>query len=262
MVDDHVVADHRHHRRGRVGGQQLLAERGEAGADRLAADLVEEAAVGDVDRAEDRPPPVLARRHDLLAGAAHHPGGPHPRQQVDMGLVFGQHDRALGQLGDGLAQRGQDLVAVGVALGDQPRSPPGRHLADASVQGVQADGRAAQVQVQQRDGPGPRLGQQPADASTQPGAAEPGSARPGPVGQAVGAVGVVAVDPAAHGARVAAQQLGDGGRRPAVLGQQDHDQAAADPVRAVQQPEQVAGVASRAGTLGVHAGGTHTGAAS
>ena len=67
--------------------------------------------------------------------------------------------------------------------------------------------------------------------------------------------------PAAHGARVAAQQLGDGDRRPAVLGEQDHDQATADPVAAMQQPEQVAWVASRTGALGVHAGGTHTGAA-
>jgi hypothetical protein len=33
-------------------------------------------------------------------------------------------------------------------------------------------------------------------------------------------------------------------------------------VGAVQQAQQVAGVASRAGALGVHAGGTHTGAAS
>jgi hypothetical protein len=180
-------------------------------------------------------------------------------QQVAVGGVLGQHDRAGGQLGDGLAQRGQGLVAVGVALGNQPGSPPGRHLTDASVQGVQADRRAAQIPVQQPDGPGPRLGQEPADASMKPWAAEPGSAWPGPVGQAVGAVGVVAVDPAAHGARVAAQQLGDGGRRPAVVGQQDHDQAAADPVRAMQQGEQVAWVTSRAAVLGVHAWGTRTG---
>ena len=179
-----------------------------------------------------------------------------------MGLVFGQHDRAGGEGGDGLAQRGQDLVAVRVALGDQPRSPPGRHLADSSVQGRQADGGAAQVPVQQRDGPGPRLGQEPTDTITQPWAAEPGAARSGPVGKAMGAVGVVAMHPAAHGARVAAQQFRDGGRRPAALGEQDHDQAAAHPVGAVQQGEQVTWVASRAGALGVHAGGTHTDAAS
>jgi hypothetical protein len=95
--------------------------------------------------------------------------------------------------------------------------------------------------VEPWDGPGPRLGQEPADASAQPWAAEPWSAWPGPVGKAMGTGGVVAVHPAAHGARVAAQQLGDGGRRPAALGQQDHDQAAAHPVGAVQQGEQVAG---------------------
>jgi hypothetical protein len=40
----------------------------------------------------------------------------------------------------------------------------------------------------------------------QPWAAEPGSARPGSVGKTVDAVGVVALYPAAHGARVAAQR--------------------------------------------------------
>jgi hypothetical protein len=262
VVDADVVADHRHHWRGRVGSQQLLAEGGEVGADRLAGHLVQEATGAKVDRAEDGPPPVGAGSHDLLAGTADHPGGPHPRQQVEVGLVFGQHHCALGELGDGLPQRGKALRAVGVALGGQPRSSPGRQLADSPVQGVQADRGAAQIQVQQRDGPGSRLGQQPADATTKPGAAEPGSARSGPIGKAVGAVVVVALHPAAHRARVAAQQLGDARGRPAMLGQQDHDQAAADPVRAVQQAEHVAGVASRAGALGVHAGGTHTDAAS
>jgi hypothetical protein len=94
-----------------------------------------------------------------------------------VGLVLGQQHRALGQLVELLVQIGQDLVAVGVALGDQPRSPPGRDLADASVQGVLADGGVAQVAVQQRDGPGPRLGQQPAETIAQPWAAEAG--RPG-----------------------------------------------------------------------------------
>jgi hypothetical protein len=172
-----------------------------------------------------------------------------------VGLVLGQHDRLLGQLVELLVQVGQDLVAVGVVFGDQPRSPPGRDLTDASVQGVQADGGVAQVPVEQRDGPGARLGQEPADTIAQPWAAEAGSARSGSVAKAVGAVGVVAMHPAAHDAWVAAQQFGDGGRRPAVVGKQDHDQAAAHPVGAVQQGEQVAGVASRAGALGVHAGG-------
>jgi hypothetical protein len=96
----------------------------------------------------------------------------------------------------------------------------------------------------------------------QPWAAEPGSARPESVGKTVGAVGVVALYPAAHGARVAAQQLGDGGRRPAVLGQQDHDQAQGDAVRAVLEGEQIAGAACTTGWVGVHARGRILAAAS
>ena len=179
-----------------------------------------------------------------------------------MGLILGQHHRALGQVGDGLAQRGQDLLPVGVALGDQSRSPPGRHLADAPVQGVQADSRAAQIQVQQRDGPGSWLGQQPADALAQPRAAQARSANSGPVAQSADAVLVVAVDPAADGRGIAAEQAGNLGCWPALLGQQDHDQPVADAVGAMQQAEQVAGIAGGTGALGVHAGGTHTGAAS
>src|SRR4029453_9210519 len=93
----------------------------------------------------------------------------------------------------------------------------------------------------------------------QPSAAQPGPPNPGPIGQTVGAVSVVAVDPAAHRPWVTAQQLGDPGRRPVLLGDQDHDQPVADPVGAVQQAKQVTGVTSRAGALGVHARGTHTG---
>jgi hypothetical protein len=104
VVDDHVVADHRHLWRRRVGGQQLLAERGEGDADRLAGDLIEEAAGVQVDRAEDRPPPVGARSHHLLAGPVRDPGGPHPGQQVDMGLVLGQHHRTLGQVAEPLVE--------------------------------------------------------------------------------------------------------------------------------------------------------------
>jgi hypothetical protein len=63
---------------------------------------------------------------------------PHRCQQVQAGLVFGQHHRPPGQLGDHLPQGGKELVAVGVALGDQPGSPPAGDLADAPVQGPQA----------------------------------------------------------------------------------------------------------------------------
>jgi hypothetical protein len=49
------------------------------------------------------------------------------------------------------------------------------------------------------------------------------------------------------------------GRPASLLGEQDHQQAAADAVGAVQQAHQVAGVGGWAGGFGVHAGGTHTG---
>ena len=175
-----------------------------------------------------------------------------------MGLVLGQHHRAVGQLPELLVQVGEDLVAVGVALGDQAGPPPAGDLADAPVQGALADGGAAEPMPQPGDRPSHGLDEQPADASTQPWAAEPGSASPGPVIQAGHPVGVVAVDPAAHGGRVAAQQLGDRRRRPALAGQQDHDQPGADAVGPIQQPSHVARAAGRARGVGVHAGGTHT----
>jgi hypothetical protein len=40
--------------------------------------------------------PVFARGHDLLPSASGDPGGPHPGQQVDVGLVLGQHHRTVG----------------------------------------------------------------------------------------------------------------------------------------------------------------------
>jgi hypothetical protein len=184
-------------------------------------------------------------------GALDDPGRAHPRQQVDVGLVLGQHHRTVGQVGDGLADIGDDLLGVRGALGDQPGPPPGGDLAHAPVQSPQAHGGAAQVQVQQPDRPRLGVGEQPADPCAQPPATQAWPAGSGPVGQRVRTVGVVA----AHRARVAPEQLGDGHGGPALLGEQDHHQPQPDPVRAVQQPEQVTGVASRAGSLGVHAGG-------
>jgi hypothetical protein len=70
---------------------------------------------------------------------------------------------------------------------------------------------------------------------------------------------LIAMDPAAHGRGVVAEQIGDLGCRLALLGEQDHDQAAGDPVRAVQQTQQVAMVVGGAGGFGVHVGRTHTG---
>jgi hypothetical protein len=153
-VDDDVVADDRDHWRGRVGGQQLLAEAGEAGADGLAGHLVQEAAGGKLDRAEDGAATVLARGHDLLSLPSQDPGGPHPSQQVEVGLVLGQHHRTVWEFGDGVVQVGEDLVAVGVASCDQAGPPPCCDLTDTPVQGPQAHGRPAEPLVKPTDGPG------------------------------------------------------------------------------------------------------------
>jgi hypothetical protein len=72
------------------------------------------------------------------------------------------------------------------------------------------------------------LVQQPEDLLAESGAAQAWAAGTGQVTTAVGAGVVVAADPAAHGAPVAAQQARDGGRRLALLGEQDHHQATAD----------------------------------
>src|SRR6266540_591210 len=140
----------------------------------------------------------------------------------------------------------------------QAGSPPGGDLSDAAVQGPQGDGGAAQSLPQPWDGPGAWLLEEPQDALGEGGAAQPWSAGSGPVGQCAGAVALVAVNPAAHRPRVVAEQVGDLGRRPALLGEQDHEQAAGQAVGAVQQAQQVARVGGRAGRFGVHAGGTHT----
>jgi hypothetical protein len=189
------------------------------------------------------------------------PGGAHPGQQVEVGLVFGQHHRVVRQRGELLPQRRQHLVVVGVALGDQPGSPPGRNLTYPPVQGPQAHGRTAQPLPEPTDCPCRGFGQQPQDPLAKPWATQAGPARAGSVGQAGDPVGVVAADPAAHGGWVGAQQVGDGAGAVAALREQDHDQAGGDAVGAVQQPGHVAGAAGagRAGGIGVHAGGTHTG---
>ena len=154
-----------------------------------------------------------------------------------------------------MAQVGQHLLAIRVALGDQVRTPPAGDLPDASTQRALAEGGSAKPLPQPADRPGLGLVQQPQDALVQAGAAQRWPASSGPVAQPAGAVGVVAVDPAAHRARVAAQQLGDGRRRQAMVGQQDHDQAQGGAVRAVEQAQQVARTGGGAGGVGVHAVG-------
>lgn len=124
-----------------------------------------------------------------------------------MGLVGGQHDRAPGQIGDLLADPGDDLWGGGIALGDQPGSPPAGLFTDPPVQGAPAHGWAAEVLPETGDGPGAGLGQQPAEPLAQLGAAQAG-----PVGQTELALAGVALDPAADGAGMVAEQLGDGRR--------------------------------------------------
>jgi hypothetical protein len=93
-----------------------------------------------------------------------------------VGLVLGQQHRPVGELADLLVEVGQDLVTVGVALGDQAGPAPCCDLADASVQGPQADRWAAGGVPDPWDGPGFRLAQQPVDALAKPSAAQPGPA--------------------------------------------------------------------------------------
>ena len=212
VVDDHIVADHRHDRRAWVGRGKLLQERDEGGDDRLAGDLVEPPAGQQVDRAEDAAPLVFSRRHHLLAGPAGDPGGPQEGQQVEVDLVFCQHHRSLGQPADRLADGGDGLLGVRIALGDQARPPPGCDLAGAPVQSPQGHGGTAEPLPQPRDRPGAWLIQQPQDALAEGGATQPGPTRPGPVGQAHDPFKVVAMHPAADGEWVVAEQAGDGSR--------------------------------------------------
>jgi hypothetical protein len=86
-----------------------------------------------------------------------------------VGLVLGQHHRAVGQLAQLLVQGGQDLVAVGIALGDQAGPPPAGDLTHAPGQGPQGDSGAATLPPQPGDGSGPGLVQQPQDAPGQAG---------------------------------------------------------------------------------------------
>jgi hypothetical protein len=93
-----------------------------------------------------------------------------------VGLVFGQHHRTVGQLGDGLAQRSQDLLAIGIALGDQAGPTPAGDLPDASAQRALAEGGSAELLPRPTDRPGLGLGEQPQDALGQAG--PPSGGRP------------------------------------------------------------------------------------
>jgi hypothetical protein len=155
-------------------------------------------------------------------------------------------------------QGGKELVAIGVASCDQagPRHAATSPTRRCRVRRLMA-GRPSRWWADRwtRLWAGGAAGGSAGRAWGSPAVA----AAAGPVGQGGSAVVVVAVDPAAHSRGIVAQQVGDLGRCEALLGRQDHDQAAADTVGAVQQAQQVAGVGGGAGGVGVHAGGTHTG---
>jgi hypothetical protein len=54
-------------------------------------------------------------------------------EQVQVGLVLGEHDGSGGQVGDLVGDGGADLVVVGGALGDQAGPAPAGLLFDASA---------------------------------------------------------------------------------------------------------------------------------
>jgi hypothetical protein len=66
-------------------------------------------------------------------GAARRPAGPHVRQQVQVGLVLGEHDRPARQYYQPGHDLGHDVVMVWVAAGGQPGPPPDRDQPDPPV---------------------------------------------------------------------------------------------------------------------------------
>jgi hypothetical protein len=137
-----------------------------------------------------------------------------------VGLVLDQQDRTSGQVAELLVQVGQDLVAVGVASCDQA----GRDLTDTAVQGPQADGWGGpscchSLGMVQARGPvsNRRIRWGSLGLPSRGRLLRGRSASPG------GAVLLVAVDPAAHGRGVVAEQAGDLG------GQADQPRDDADP---------------------------------
>jgi hypothetical protein len=112
-------------------------------------------------------------------------------------------------------QLGQDLLWIRVARGDQPGPTPPGDLADTAVPGPRAHGWTAEPLIQPTNRPCRGFGQQPQDPLAEPGAAEAGTASSGPVGQAGDAMGVVAVDPAAHrgGSQPSRSAIAVGGQR-------------------------------------------------
>jgi hypothetical protein len=80
------------------------------------------------------------------------------RQQVQVGLVFGEHHRPARQFEKPGHVPGHHVVMVGIAAGGQLRPPPDRDQPDPPVQGAHADLRLAQVPLDPRQGPRTRPG--------------------------------------------------------------------------------------------------------
>ncbi len=79
---------------------------------------------GQVDRAVDGAADVAAGGPDPVAQAGGHPARADSGEQVEVGFVLGEHNGSGGQCGDAGLDRGAGGVVVGVALGDQPGTPP------------------------------------------------------------------------------------------------------------------------------------------
>ena len=165
------------------------------------------------------------RGGNLRAPAAQRPAGPHVRQQVQVRLVLGQHDRAARQRQQPGHDAGHHVVMVRVAAGGQLRPPPYRHQPHPPVQRPRADLRPAQVPPDPRQRPRAGAAQQRGDPPGQPDLAQPGPPAPGAAsGQPLA---VEPADPAAHRGRVALQQLRDLSRGQLMQRQQHHHRSCA-----------------------------------
>jgi hypothetical protein len=104
-----------------------------------------------------------------------------------VGLVLGQHDRAVGQVAEVLVQGGEGLVAVGVALGDQGGCARRRPYGPAGA-GSASRWRAGPAAATAGRWSRPWVGEQPQDPLGLLGTAQLWSAAAAPVGQGGGAV--------------------------------------------------------------------------
>ena len=105
--------------------QHLVQQRDEVRR-AAAAQPVHPRAGGHLERAEHGDLAVLPRGGNLRAPAAQRPAGPHVRQQVQVRLVLGQHDRAARQRQQPGHDAGHHVVMVRVAAGSQLGAPPDR----------------------------------------------------------------------------------------------------------------------------------------